>query len=519
MFEEKMLSEKDLRQIANKGITPEQINNQIENFRKGFPYADLVKPSTTAAGLKSFDEKYAQNFAEYFRENMLFNSIVKFVPASGAASRMFSDLFAWLEKNKSSETQAVPAGEYDFNSAEYFIQNLRKFAFFGDLKQAMAHNGHDIEKCINEQRFALIIEYLLNAQGLDYANLPKALILFHRYDDLNRTALDEHLSETAAFCRNGNNEVHISFTISPEHIGKFESHLRKSVPFFEKLHGVKYCITHSEQKPSTDIIAVNENNHPFRNPDGTLLFRPGGHGALIHNLNELNADIVFIKNIDNVAPACKSADTVFYKQVLAGYLLYIRFHVYEYLRILENETISDESMEKITDFIINELYCDIPESFHSLQHADKITFLGNLLNRPIRVCGMVKNQGEPGGGPFFVKDSQGKVSQQIVESSQVNLNDETQKSIMKQATHFNPVDLVCCFIDYKGNKFDLRDFVDPSTGFISSKTKDGRPLKAQELPGLWNGAMAYWNTIFVEVPISTFNPVKTVNDLLREQHL
>lgn len=518
MLKEKMFSEKDLQQIASKGITLEQIETQLENFRTGFPFAELVKPSTIGSGLKKFDQKFAENFAAYFTENMKFLSIVKFVPASGAASRMFSHLFAWLEKNRNSENQPLADTQYDTNSAEYFIQNIRNFAFFDDLKDAMAEGGQDMEAFIKNQNFVPILDFLLTEKGLNYAGLPKALIKFHRYPDRNRTALDEHLAEAAELCRDID-QADIHFTISPEHIEKCESHLQRALPFYEEQFKIKYRIRHSEQKSSTDIIAVDEHNQPFRNPDGSLLFRPGGHGALIHNMNELDADIVFIKNIDNVTPENKSSETVFYKEVLAGYLLYLRYHVYEFIRILDGENLSDDALQKIIDFTQKELSHDFSERFQSLDLSGKAAYLKKLLNRPIRVCGMVKNQGEPGGGPFFVKDAQGTISQQIVESSQVNMNDEQQKNIFKQSTHFNPVDLVCSLNDYKGNKFDLLQFVDPATGFISSKTKDGKPLRAQELPGLWNGAMAFWNTVFVEVPISTFNPVKTVNDLLRKEHL
>lgn len=514
-----MLNPSDLNQLQQKGISPVEIDNQIKNFIRGFPYVSLVKACTPQSGLKVFDKTYAKNFAEYYSKNLLFNSVIKFVPASGAASRMFSHLFSWCEENRNSEVQQITSDNYDFNSAEYFLKNIRKFAFFDNLKLKLHDAGYDIEELLNKHNYALIIEFLLNERGLNYAKLPKALIKFHKYAGLSRTALDEHLAETAQYCKNENNEVHIHFTISPEHIEKFETHLKSVLPYFEKKFNAKYNITHSVQKPSTDTIAVDENNEPFRNNDGSLLFRPGGHGALIHNLNEINTDIVFVKNIDNLAPESLSEDTVFYKKVLAGYLLYIRFHVYEYLRLLENESIEDDAVAKITSFIISEFAHDFPLEFNTFKQIEKANYLKSFLNRPLRICGMVKNQGEPGGGPFFVCDSHGHISQQIVESSQVNMNDETQKNIFKTSTHFNPVDLVCSFVDYKGKKFNLLDFVDPGTGFISTKSKDGRPLKAQELPGLWNGAMAYWNTIFVEVPITTFNPVKTVNDLLRKEHL
>jgi len=517
MFEEKMFSEKDKQQILEKGISMEQITLQIENFRTGFPYAQLVKPSTTTSGLIKFDQQHAEKYAAYFAENLKFINTVKFVPASGAASRMFSHLFAWLEKNRNRQSQPLENKEYDNNTAEFFLKNVRKFAFFEDLKQAMSAGGKDIEQCIQNQDYVPIVDFLLSSKGLNYAALPKALIKFHRYPGFNRTAIDEHLAEAAELCREID-RADLHFTISPEHIQKFEQHLQQVLPYFEEKFKIKYHIKHSEQKPSTDIIAVDLNNQPFRNADGSLLFRPGGHGALIHNLNELEADLVFVKNIDNVAPESECAEMVFYKKVLAGYLLYVRYQVYEYLRVLDNDNVSKDLMGRIIAFVQKELLHVLPEKFDALELAEKADYLKNILNRPIRVCGMVKNQGEPGGGPFFVKDSKGNFSQQIVESSQINHEDTQQESLMKQATHFNPVDLVCSFVDYKGNKFDLLNFVDPATGFISAKTKDGKPLKAQELPGLWNGAMAYWNTIFVEVPVGTFNPVKSVNDLLRKEH-
>ncbi|HOY32641.1 MAG TPA: DUF4301 family protein [Bacteroidales bacterium] len=518
MFEEKMFSEKDWQQIYSKGITREQIEIQLENFRNGFPFAELAKPSTPLSGLKSFDEEHKHNLAIYFIENSHFHQIVKFVPASGAATRMFSHLHTWLEKNKKSECQPLADTEYDFNSPEYFIQNIRKFAFFGDMKSVMAAAGYDLEDCIKHHKYVPVIDFLLNKKGLNYSGLPKALIKFHTYDDINRTALDEHLAEAAELCRDLDT-ADIHFSISPEHIEKFEAQLKISLPFFEQFFKVKYRISHSEQKTSTDIIAVDNNNQPFRNADGSLLFRPGGHGALIYNLNDIDADIVFIKNIDNVSPDYIANDSVFYKKVLAGYLFSIRYQIYEFLRILDKGSISDTALAKIIGFVIKELSHELPEKFHSFDNTGKVNYLHSLLNRPIRVCGMVKNLGEPGGGPFFVKDQQGNISQQIVESSQIDHKNEQQLRIMKQSTHFNPVDLICSIKDYKGKKFDLLQFVDPATGFITGKTKDGRPLKAQELPGLWNGAMAFWNTIFVEVPISTFNPVKTVNDLLRKEHL
>lgn len=515
-----MLTTKDLEQIKVKGISQLLIDTQIENFRKGFPFARLIAPATKSHGIRVFEETGINELAAFYSAEMPKYQLLKFVPASGAASRMFKHLFEFMESYKGTPEELEELNsDRGFNSVWYFIENLRKFAFYEDLKAALKYDKFDLDTLLEEKKYAIIIEYLLTEKGLGYANLPKGLLKFHRYDDFARMALGEHLVEGAHYAMNANREVHVHFTVSPEHRQKFDESVAEVVPAYEKKFNVKYHISFSEQKPSTDTLAVDMHNEPFRNPGGTLLFRPGGHGALIENLNDLKGDIIFVKNIDNIVPDRLKEPTYLYKRVIGGLLIQLRQKSFGYLEQIEKDEINPEMLKEITWFAKNELMLQLPLNFDELNEEDKINKLFKLMSRPIRVCGMVKNEGEPGGGPFWVENSKGEVSLQIVESSQIDSSDPGQKEIVQKATHFNPVDLVCSVRDYKDQPFDLTEFVDPETGFISVKSKDGKNLKAQELPGLWNGAMADWITVFVEVPIITFNPVKTVNDLLREQHL
>jgi hypothetical protein len=359
-----------------------------------------------------------------------------------------------------------------------------------------------------EKEYTLIVDGILSEQGLSYANLPKGLLLFHRYPEGSRTAAEEHLVETANYAKDGYGVARIHFTISPEHKKKFLELFEKKKGGLETRLKVKFEITFSEQKPSTDTIAVDEHNKPFRNPDGSLHFRPGGHGALLSNLNDIDGGILFIKNIDNIVPDRLKPETYLYKRVLGGYLLQMKEKIHGFLSKTAEGTATGKDRLEMEDYLKSSLCLTVQPD----------TDLFSLLNRPMRVCGMVRNQGEPGGGPFWVKGTDGRVSLQIIESSQINTGDQQQRSVMAASTHFNPVDLVCCIKDFRGNPFDLGRFVDPSTGFITTKSSGGRVLKAQELPGLWNGAMANWITVFVEVPVGTFNPVKTVQDLLRPEH-
>lgn len=513
-----MFTQNDLKQFQAKGIDIKTIEQQIENFKKGFPFIELVAPATLANGIKSFTEQEAEKLISFYNKNAEDYEILKFVPASGAASRMFKSLFEFREKYRGTDDADTLLDDKSFNSVHNFISNIHKFAFFNDLKKVMELNNLDIELCLTEKDYNNIIDFLLEDKGLGYASLPKAMLRFHNYPDGARMAMEEHLVEGADYGQNSDGRVSVHFTISPEHADRFIEEINNIKDKYEELFDVTYELTFSIQKSSTDTIAVDTKFKPFRNDDGSLVFRPGGHGALIENLNDREGEIIFIKNIDNIVPDRLKNMTYRYKRVIGGYLIELRDKIFGYLDMLEDGSLSENELKKIITFAREKLYIETGSEFEEMSQIEKIDFLYTKLNRPIRICGMVKNEGEPGGGPFWIKNTEGEVSLQIVESSQIDLNVPEQKTIFSNSSHFNPVDLVCHVRDFNGEQFDLREFVDPSTGFISSKSKDGRELKAQELPGLWNGAMADWITVFVEVPVITFNPVKTVNDLLRKEH-
>ena len=444
-----MFTPSDLAQLQARGISEEKALKQLQSFATGFPELDIVSAASVGNGVLNPTEEeidaYVKAWQDYLNEG---HTVLKFVPASGAASRMFKDLFEYLETGE--RTKFI----------DKFLTEKEHFAFAPQLA------GLDEQAAVS---------HLL--KDMNYGNLPKGLLLFHSYEDGARTPALEHLVEGAMYAAS-KGEVNIHFTVSHEHLPLFQAHLAEYQAAYEEKLGVKFHISYSEQKPSTDTLAANPDGTPFRTADGKLLFRPGGHGALIENLNEQEADVIFIKNIDNVVPDRLKGDTVRYKQLLAGVLVTEQKKIFEQL---QDSTLTADQKAK--------------------------------LQRPLRVCGVVKNTGEPGGGPFLVREEDGTISCQILESSQIS-----DPVLMQQATHFNPVDLVCATRDAEGKPYYLPDFVDEKTGFISHKSKDGKELLALELPGLWNGAMSRWNTIFVEVPVSTFNPVKTVNDLLRAEH-
>jgi len=499
-----MFTPSDLQQLKDKGILVAQAEGQLTSFAQGFPYLKIKRAASIGEGLIQLTEaeiNIAIEIWEHYLQKT--HKVQKFVPASGAASRMFKDLFEFMNGK-----YEIPTTPFE----KHFFDNISHFAFFADLNAMCLLNEQlNVEQLLNNGYYKKIVSNLLDEKGLSYGTLPKGLLKFHNYPHDNRTPFLEHLVEGALYATS-NNVSTIHFTVSTEHRDLFESHLAESLAEYQKRFGIQFDITFSEQKPSTDTIAADTNNQPFRTTDGKLLFRPGGHGALIENLNDLDADIVFIKNIDNVVPDRLKNTTIIYKKVIAGLLVSLQQQTFAYLKELENPSISDAKLLIIAQFCAKRLNNYHPEQKH-LSREELIAYLHNKLNRPIRVCGMVKNEGEPGGGPFLTENADGTVSPQILESSQIE-----DKMMIAKSTHFNPVDLVCAVKNYKGEKFHLPDYVDKQTGFISLKSKDGKELKALELPGLWNGAMSDWNTIFVEVPIETFNPVKNVNDLLREQH-
>ncbi|KAB7732034.1 DUF4301 family protein [Rudanella paleaurantiibacter] len=498
-----MFTEQDKVQIASQGISEEKIKQQIQHFIDGFPFLNVIRAATIGDGIVRVDEEQLPTYTRRYDEVAGDYTLMKFVPASGAATRMFKSLFAALD------------GKTD-KSVEQFFARIKDFAFYDDLKAAMAAKDQDIETA----EPTTVLRFLLTEEGLNYGNLPKGLLKFHQYPDGPRTPVEEHLVEGAAYA-NSNGLVRLHFTVSPEHRDRFEQLIIEEKPDFEAWLGVAYDVTFSEQKKSTDTISVDLNNEPFRNADGdpgSLLFRPAGHGALIENLNDIDSEIVFIKNIDNVVPDDIKEDTVTYKKVLAMILIDAQQQLFRLQELLEADEVSDGYVAEADEFLQMTLFTNHPEAYDTYTKEEKIAYLKGKLDRPIRVCGMVKNVGEPGGGPFWAMNPDGSSSLQIVESAQFDMDNADQKAIFDTATHFNPVDLVCGLKNRHGKQYDLPRYRDMKTGFITQKSKDGKDLKAQELPGLWNGAMADWNTIFVEVPLITFNPVKTVNDLLREEH-
>lgn len=514
-----MFNPNDIKLFQSKGIDVKTIEQQIENFKKGFPFIDLVEPASIKNGIKVFSESEIEKLQKYYDRNLEDYEILKFVPASGAASRMFKSLFEFWEKAQESDNpEELLEKDKGFNSAWNFFHNIKRFAFYNDLKQVMENNHISLESKLKEKDYITVIDFLLNDHGLGYSNKPKALLRFHDYEEGARMAMEEHLVESTNYGTNSEGRVAVHFTVSPEHADNFIDEINKIKDKYEEQFDVTYELTFSIQKSSTDTIAVDHNNKPFRDDSDSILFRPGGHGALIENLNDREGEVIFIKNIDNVVPDRLKETTYQYKQALGGYLMELREKIIEFLELLEEGNVTDSELKKMVQFCDEKLYIKFSDEFNTFTAIEKIDFLFTKLNRPIRLCGMVKNEGEPGGGPFWVRNSSGEISLQIVESSQIDFSNTEQKKIFEKSTHFNPVDLVCYVRDYEGNAFDLRDFIDPSTGFISIKTKDGQELKAQELPGLWNGAMADWITVFIEVPIITFNPVKTINDLLRKEH-
>ncbi len=476
-----MFTPQDLEQISAHKLTVEAIERQINNFKDGFPSLPIARAASVGDGITRLSAEELSAAETYYMENGTKLSIVKFVPASGAATRMFKELFEFVNDDK--RTAGI----------DYLLENIERFAFYAELKSLLPE-GADDKAIVN----AII------GEGLGYGSKPKGLVTFHSYGSGNRKAVEEHLVEGALYASSaGVSRIH--FTVSPEHKSSFQELLKTSVPRFEAMFGVQFEISFSEQSPATDTVAVNPDNTLFRTGAGKLLFRPAGHGALIENLDAIDADVIYIKNIDNVTTDALRGDTVSYKRALAGILLELQEQSFERLKALE---VDGADIDEIARFVEEKLCVRLPANYGAAT-------LRAILDRPIRVCAMVRNQGEPGGGPFWVVGDDGSQSLQIAESSQISKEDA---HLMSSATHFNPADLVCGVKNSKGEKFNLKDFVDYTTGFISEKSSEGRALRAQELPGLWNGSMAKWNTIFVEVPISTFSPVKVVQDLLREQH-
>uniref|UniRef100_UPI0040472553 DUF4301 family protein n=1 Tax=Algoriphagus sp. TaxID=1872435 RepID=UPI0040472553 len=495
------------QKITAQGKQVDAIQQQLESFKQGFPFLRLVGPATPGRGIQVWEEKQVQHYQRFFERKAIELDIVKFVPASGAASRMFKDLFSFLESDGDLAQSAF---------TQKFIEKIQHFAFYQDLDALLHQGGESIDSLLKKKEYKKLVAALLTETGLNYGNLPKGLLKFHAYTDANRCPAEEHLVEGIQYGKGKNQQVHIHFTVSPEHEEGFVKEINQHLPRLQKSTGLVFQVSYSHQKKSTDTIAVDEANEPFLEDDGSLLFRPAGHGALLENLNEVNGDLIFIKNIDNVVPDRLKPLTKSYKMALGGLLLEVQARVFEALKALQE--VSSQSVRKAQEVYVSDFGGILPDHFQNAKLTEKAAFFHAKLNRPIRVCGMVKNTGEPGGGPFWIQEKDGTQSLQILETAQIDLNDPISKQHFQASTHFNPVDLVCGTRDFQGKSFDLLHYRDMNTGFITEKSKNGKLLKALELPGLWNGAMANWNTLFVEVPLVTFNPVKTINDLLREEH-
>ncbi len=506
-------SSSDHQQLLDKGIQKEKVLDQIETFKEGIPFVHLEKAAIISDGILKFSPTEEKELVSIFDKLKAKKALLKFVPASGAASRMFKALFNFLESfdpsKENLKTYLDRTGDKDIKA---FVEGIKNFPFYDIIEKRISGNAKS-----KDEEVYLFVQEMLAEDKLNYGFYPKGLLPFHKYGKHGATPFEEHLKEGSLYAK-ADGAAQLHFTISEQHDEMFKKEFKDVNERVSKATGTEFHVSYSYQKPATDTVAVTMNNELFRNSDGSLLFRPGGHGALIENLNEQNADIIFIKNIDNVVVDQVVDQVANSKKVLAGLLLKLQEKAFAYAALLENNGETLDEVLEVKSFLEEHLNVRFVPNFDSFTIAQQLEILKDKLNRPIRICGMVKNEGEPGGGPFWIKDKSDHISLQIIESAQVDMSNTGQVEIFKNSTHFNPVDLVCGVKNYKGEKFNLLNFVDHKQGFITQKTKDGKDLKALELPGLWNGAMAYWNTIFVEVPLVTFNPVKTVNDLLKPTH-
>ena len=498
------LNEKDIEVLKVKGISEEKLAEELKMLAEGCPYLKIEGAATPGHGISvltpDMEMQAASLWDEYLSKG---GKVLKMVPASGAASRMFKDLFSFANGKKDKP---------DNDFMKKFFNEIEDFAFFPMLNFiCLSLYGLSVNSLIKEKRYKDVVKALIDKEGMNYGQLPKALLRFHKVPGSSRTAIEEHLAEGAQYAAGKDGKVRVHFTVSEDHLPLVEMKFEEVKGKLEHEYGVEYELSTSLQKPSTDTVAANLDGTPYRE-NGALFFRPGGHGALIENLNDLDADVIFIKNIDNVVPDVLRGDTLKFKKIIGGILVGVKQKADEYCKVLSKGVPSDEILNEMLDFL-HKVLCITHDKTDEMDAAAKAEYIYSKLNRPFRVCGMVKNEGEPGGGPFLAYNPDGTVSPQILESTQIDPKNKEAQKMLKESTHFNPVDLVVCTKDWKGHKFNLPEFVDKATGFISQKSREGVEIKALELPGLWNGAMSDWNTVLVEVPVSTFNPVKTVNDL------
>ncbi|MCL2132048.1 MAG: DUF4301 family protein [Lentimicrobiaceae bacterium] len=503
-----MFTQQDTEQLFQQGIELKDAKRQQETV-KNHAFVSVVRPAVANDGVLMMDEAEIRQIIGFYEQNAPEEKIVKFVPASGAASRMFKDLHSFRNGD---------ASELTTKSVSFFFEHLSEFAFFQALKKKITDNGLNLSELLKKKDYFTVIDYLLTEKGLNYAKTPKGLIFFHQYGAVSRTAFEEHWVEAAEYGCDADKNAHLHFTVSPEHKEDFEQLKNDLLPQYEQQYGMQFHIEFSIQYSATDTLAFAEDNTPFRTETGELVLRPGGHGSLIKNLNEIDADILFIKNIDNVCLDKYKKDTIIYKKLLVGLLLDFKKQIFRFLHEMEHKLLSEEQLQEIEQFLQSKFFISLSDAYKHLPLAEKQAVLFEKLNRPIRICGMVKREDEPGGGPFWVQNAADEISLQIVETSEMDLSDPTQKVCLDKSEFFNPVDLVCSLKNYRGKPFNLPDYVDFSRYFISEKSQNGKRLKAIENPGLWNGAMSDWLTVFVAVPLATFSPVKTVNDLIRKEH-
>ena len=505
---ETRLTPQDRRQLKERGISLQTLEQQIATFQRGIPFTRLNRPCRLDDGILRLGSVDVPAVTRDFERAKAAGRVTKFVPASGVGTRMFRFLEVFRLQRESGRVAATEQHEL-----EQFLSNLPKFAFYRNLKNMLLRQGHQLDQLIFEKHYLPIIDALLDS----YAKLPKGLIAFHGYPTTTRTPIEEHLVEAADYAKDDKGRARIHFTVSPDHQHAIQEHIEQARHRLAQ-RTATWIIDCSVQNPSTDTVAVAMDNRPFYDSHGNLLFRPAGHGALLSNLHELQGDVVFIKNIDNVVPDHLKKMSSKYKTMLGGLLVGLQDTLFSFLTRLESDTMSSATLEQITEWARHSLAMTLPDEWSTRTNSQKTRWLFTWLNRPLRVCGMVPNVNHPGGGPFWVEREDSITSLQIVESSQVDPDSSTQQDIFTSSTHFNPVDMVCGVRDYQGNPFNLHQYVDPNTGFIAKKSYEGRTLKALELPGLWNGSMANWHSVFVEMPRQTFNPVKTVLDLLLPEH-
>ncbi len=513
------LTDSDIKRIEEFKISWESIVEQLHYFEDGTESIILERPCTIKDGITKVSEKEEISLIQKFEDEISKKKMCKFVPASGAATRMFKDLIfvskkhQKINRNLLSENKTHP----EYKSVLNTIDNLKGFGFYKELQKCMLNDGLALEEYLALGEYTILIDYLLTEKGLNYSSSPKGLIQFHSYIDDNRTAFEEHIVESKNYVCDSQNISNLHFTLSDENYLEVEKFIEQVRPKYES-DGSKIIITYSTQKKSTDTVAFLSDGSMVRNKNGEVLLRPAGHGALLENLNEIDADIIFIKNIDNVLPDRLNTQTFRYKKLLAGILLDVQSKIFSFLQLFDSKKNDDEILLNLEGYLKNSLNIVLPKNFEKKSFEDQMNYCYSILNRPVRICGMVKNEGEPGGGPFWVREPDGTVTKQIVEAAQIDFTSENQTEIFGSSTHFNPVDIVCGVKNYKGEKFDLLKFRNPDLGIVSTKNQNGKNIKVFELPGLWNGGMHNWITIFVEVPLSTFNPVKELNDLLKPAH-